>query len=82
MEKAKPKERMRTEITDTGNSSKTPGACRREAEEHKMKTAVEHGGSQIEQARPLETTLSDATTFAKRLASCSAAALICTMTYL
>jgi hypothetical protein len=45
------------EITDTGNSSKISEACRREAEEHKLKSAVEHGGAQIEQARPLETTV-------------------------
>jgi hypothetical protein len=56
-QKTKPKERMSTESTDTGNSSKPPVACRREAEEHKVKTAVEHGGAQIEQARPLETTV-------------------------
>jgi hypothetical protein len=47
-QKAKPKERMSTETTDTGKSSKTPEACRREAEEHKLRTAVEHGGAQIE----------------------------------
>jgi hypothetical protein len=56
-QKAKPKVRMSTETTDTGNSSKTPEACRGETEEHKLKTAVEHGGAQIEQARPLETTV-------------------------
>jgi hypothetical protein len=56
-QKAKPKERKSTETTDTGNSSKTPEACRGEAEEHKLKTAVEHGGAQTEQARPLETTV-------------------------
>jgi hypothetical protein len=54
---AKPKVRMSTETTDTGNSSKTPEACRREAEEHKLKSAVEHRGAQIEQARPLEATV-------------------------
>jgi hypothetical protein len=50
---------MTTETTDldTRNSSKTPEACRRETEEHKLKTAVQHGGAQIEQARPLETTV-------------------------
>jgi hypothetical protein len=53
----KPKVRMSTETTDTRNSSKTPEACRRETEEHKLKTAVYHGGAQIEQARPLETTV-------------------------
>jgi hypothetical protein len=31
---------MSMETTDTGNSSKTPEACRRETEEHKLKTAV------------------------------------------
>jgi hypothetical protein len=35
--KAKPKVHMSTE---TGNSSKTPEACRRETEEHKLKTAA------------------------------------------
>jgi succinate-acetate transporter protein len=35
-QKAKPKERMSTEVTGTGNLSKTPEACRREAEEHKL----------------------------------------------
>jgi hypothetical protein len=48
---------MSTETTDTGSSSKTPEACRREAEEQKMRTAVEHGRAQIEQARPPETTV-------------------------
>jgi hypothetical protein len=48
---------MGTETTDTGNSSKTPEACRRLAENHKLKTAVEHEGAQIEKARPLETAL-------------------------
>jgi hypothetical protein len=38
-------------------SSKTPEACRRETEEHKLKTAVWLGGAQIEQARPLERSL-------------------------
>jgi hypothetical protein len=56
-QKAKPQERMSTETTDTGNSSKTPEACRREAEEDMVKTAVEHGGAQIEQARPQGTTV-------------------------
>jgi hypothetical protein len=56
-QKAKPKVRMSTETTDTGNSSKTPEACREETEEHMLKTAVEHGGAQIEHARPLETTV-------------------------
>jgi hypothetical protein len=55
-QKAKLKVRMSTETTDTGNSSKTPEPCRRETEEHKLKTAVEHGGAQIEQARPREIT--------------------------
>jgi hypothetical protein len=48
---------MSTETTDTGNSSKTPEACRRGTEEHMLKTAAEHGGAQIEQTRPLETTV-------------------------
>jgi hypothetical protein len=56
-QKAKPKVRMSTQTTDTGYSSKTPKACRGETEEHTLKTAVEHGGAQIEQARPLETTV-------------------------
>jgi hypothetical protein len=56
-QKAKPKVRMSTGTTDTGNSSKTPEACRRETKEHKLKTAVEHGRAQLEQARPLETTV-------------------------
>jgi hypothetical protein len=34
-QKAKPKIRMSTETTDTGNSSKTPEECRRETKEHK-----------------------------------------------
>jgi hypothetical protein len=38
--KAKPKVHMSTETTDTGSLSKTPEACRREKEEHKLKTAV------------------------------------------
>jgi hypothetical protein len=45
---------MSTETADTGNSSKTPEACRREAEEDKLKTAVEHGGAQINQVRTKE----------------------------
>jgi hypothetical protein len=55
--KKKPMERMSTETIDTGNSSKRSEAQHglREAEEHKVKTAVEHGWAQIEQARPLET---------------------------
>jgi hypothetical protein len=56
-QKAKPKVHMSSETTDTGNSSKTPEACRRETEERKLKTAVEHGGAQIELAKPLETTV-------------------------
>jgi hypothetical protein len=56
-QKAKPKVHMSSETTDTGNSSRTPEACRRETEERKLKTAVEHGGAQIEQAKPLETTV-------------------------
>jgi hypothetical protein len=59
-QKAKPKVHLSTETTDTENSSKTPEACRRDTEdteEHKLKTAVWHGGAQIEQARPLETTV-------------------------
>jgi hypothetical protein len=39
-QKAKPKLHLSTESTVTGNSSKTPEACRRETEEHKLKTAV------------------------------------------
>jgi hypothetical protein len=39
-QKAKPKVHMSTETTDTGNSRKTPEACRRDTEEHKLKTAV------------------------------------------
>jgi hypothetical protein len=39
-QKAKPKVHLSTESTVTGNSSKTPEACRRETEEHKLKTAV------------------------------------------
>jgi hypothetical protein len=39
-QKAKPKVHMSTKTTDTGNSSKTPEACGRETEEHKLKTAV------------------------------------------
>jgi hypothetical protein len=39
-QKAKPKVHLSTESTDTGNSSKTLEACRRETEEHKLKTAV------------------------------------------
>jgi hypothetical protein len=39
-QKAKPKVHLSTECTVTGNSSKTPEACRRETEEHKLKTAV------------------------------------------
>jgi hypothetical protein len=42
-QEAKPKKRMSTETTDSGKSSKTPEACRREAEKHKVRTAVEHG---------------------------------------
>jgi hypothetical protein len=37
-QKAKPKVHLSTENTDTGKSSKTPEACRRETEEHKLKT--------------------------------------------
>jgi hypothetical protein len=48
---------MSTETADTGSSSKTPDACRRETGEHNWKTAVEHGGAQIEQARPPKTTV-------------------------
>jgi hypothetical protein len=57
VQKAKPRVRMSMETTDTGNSSKTPEACRRETEKHKLKTTVEHGGAQAKQARPLETTV-------------------------
>jgi hypothetical protein len=39
-QKAKPKVDLSTESTVTGNSSKTLEACRRETEEHKLKTAV------------------------------------------
>jgi hypothetical protein len=39
-QKAKPKVHLSTESTVTGNSSKIPEACRRETEEHKLKTAV------------------------------------------
>jgi hypothetical protein len=39
-QKAKLKVHMSTETTDTGNSSKTPEACGKETEEHKLKTAV------------------------------------------
>jgi hypothetical protein len=39
-QKAKPKVPFSTESTVTGNSSKTLEACRRETEEHKLKTAV------------------------------------------
>jgi hypothetical protein len=39
-QKAKPKVHLSTETTVTGNSSKPPGACRRETEEHKLKIAV------------------------------------------
>jgi hypothetical protein len=39
-QKVKLKVRMSTETTDARNSSKTPEACRRETEEHKLKTAV------------------------------------------
>jgi hypothetical protein len=39
-QKAKPKVHLSTESTVTGNSSKTLEACRRETEEHKLKTAV------------------------------------------
>jgi hypothetical protein len=39
-QKAKPKVHLSTESTVTGHSSKTPEACRRETEEHKLKTAV------------------------------------------
>jgi hypothetical protein len=39
-QKAKPKVHLSMESTNTGNSSKTPEACRRETEEHKLKTAV------------------------------------------
>jgi hypothetical protein len=56
-QKAKPKVHLSTESTVTGNSSNTPEACRRETEEHKLKTAVQHGGAQIEHARPLEITV-------------------------
>jgi hypothetical protein len=58
---------MSTETTDTGNSSKTPEVCRRETEEHKLITAVEHGGAQIEQA----------TTTLSRLAANAAIFLSC-----
>jgi hypothetical protein len=39
-QKAKPKVHMSTETTDPGNSNKIAEACRRETEEHKLKTAV------------------------------------------
>jgi hypothetical protein len=39
-QKAKLKVHLSTESTVTGNSSKTLEACRRETEEHKLKTAV------------------------------------------
>jgi hypothetical protein len=39
-QKAKPKVLLSTESTVTGISSKTPEACRRETEEHKLKEAV------------------------------------------
>jgi hypothetical protein len=39
-QKTKPKVHLSTETTVTGNSSKTPEACRRETEENKLKTAV------------------------------------------
>jgi hypothetical protein len=39
-QKAKPKGHLSTESTVTRNSSKTPEACRRETEEHKLETAV------------------------------------------
>jgi hypothetical protein len=41
---------MSTETTDTGNPSKIPEACRRETEEHKLKTTVEHGGKRPNRA--------------------------------
>jgi hypothetical protein len=41
-QKAKAKEQMSTENTDTGHLRKTPGAQHAEGEEHKVKTAVEH----------------------------------------
>jgi hypothetical protein len=67
-QKAKPKVCMSTETTDTGISSKTPEACRRETEEHMLKTAAEHGGAQIEQVRPLETTVEHQQTEGAQLA--------------
>jgi hypothetical protein len=39
-QKAKPKVHLSMESTVTGNSSKTPEACRRETEEHKLETTV------------------------------------------
>jgi hypothetical protein len=39
-QKAKPKVHLSKESTVTRNSSKTPEACRRETEEHKLETAV------------------------------------------
>jgi hypothetical protein len=39
-QKAKPKVHLSMESTVTEKSSKTPEACRRETEEHKLKTAV------------------------------------------
>jgi hypothetical protein len=40
--KAKAKEQMSTETTDTGHLCKSPGAQHAEGEEHKVETTVEH----------------------------------------
>jgi hypothetical protein len=40
--KAKAKEQMSTETTDTGHLCKSPGAQHAEGENHKVETTVEH----------------------------------------
>jgi hypothetical protein len=54
-QKTKPKVRMSTETTDTGNSSINTKSMQKG--NRGTRAAEEHGGAQIEQARPLETTV-------------------------